>query len=235
MTGKYCTSSITVKQSPFFQHCKSSINIISVRTQGKTLAPCLALLCCPKRGPFLARHPKNPTFAKFGGFSGWGLFFFFGLSQAFRSANLKSCILPWCKAVMLQWIKPAAVHDGRWQPGNELHILLQWKEIFLNCASNALNHGGSNCIWNQNCPIEWRLFTTSIGVLADTLLTFFESFQSEMQRFKFAALAQFLTRSQMERTSFPLATILPKIIGKTHLLLLQNGTLLLCCSEYWSY
>lgn len=36
-----------------------------------------------------------------------------------------------------------------------------------------------------------------------------------------------------ERTS--LDKILTKIIWKKHLLLLQNGTLLLCCSEYRSY
>lgn len=88
--------------------------------------------------------------------------------------------------------------------------------------------------WKQP-HLLWRLLTTSIRVLGDTLLASFESFQSEIQRFKFDALAQFLTRSQMERTSFPLAKILAKIISKTHLLLLQNGTLLLCCSEYWSY
>lgn len=58
--------------------------------------------------------------------------------------------------------------------------------------------------------LPWRLFTISTSVLANILSAFFESFQVEIQRLKVAALAKFLARSQMEKTSFPLSKILAK-------------------------
>lgn len=78
-TAKYCTSSITVKQTPFFQHFKNTISIVLVQTQGKTLASRFVLLCCPKRGLFSASHPWNTTIAEFFLFSVDLLSLFVGL------------------------------------------------------------------------------------------------------------------------------------------------------------